>query len=154
MYDQNFGKILVTLDGTEFSESILDQIEELANKYDSEVVLLTVKPRPMAQAILGEFVSTVDQEAEAEYLQADAYLREVVGRLALRDIKASGEVLFGDPAYEIAEYAKSHSIGLIAMASHQRYGLDRLLHGSVSHKVVTSVHQPVLLYTPHVAKAA
>lgn len=154
MYDRGFDKILVALDGSGFSESVLDQIEELAKTNNSEVVLLTVMPDPEALIVSDMVISTVDQAAESARLQADGYLREVTRRLTLRGIRTSREVLFGEPAQAIAEYARKNSIGLIAMASHGRHGLDRLLHGSVSRKVLTLVDQPVLLYTPRVAKAA
>jgi nucleotide-binding universal stress UspA family protein len=154
MYDRALHKILVTLDGSEFSESVLDQIEEIAKANDTEVILLMVMPNPMGQIIDDVVISTVDQAAESAQLRADMYLQQVAERLSLRGITTSREVLFGDPAWEIAAYAKTHNIGLIAMASHQRRGLDRLLHGSVAHKVLTLVDQPVLFYTPRVAKAA
>lgn len=39
-----YKQILVPLDGSELSEKIIPHVEELANKFDSEVILLTVCP--------------------------------------------------------------------------------------------------------------
>jgi nucleotide-binding universal stress UspA family protein len=56
------------------------------------------------------------------------------------------EVRFGtDPAEEIVEYVTQEPIDLIAMATHGRSGLSKLLHGSVAETVLKNVSIPVLL---------
>jgi nucleotide-binding universal stress UspA family protein len=54
-------------------------------------------------------------------------------------------VLDGHPAEELDTYAGSHDIDLIAIGSHGRKGLDRLLIGSVADKVVRGAKVPVLI---------
>jgi nucleotide-binding universal stress UspA family protein len=58
------------------------------------------------------------------------------------------EVEFGDPAQRIVQYASDEGIGLIAMATHGRSGLSRLMLGSVAERVLRSASVPVLLLRP------
>lgn len=84
---------------------------------------------------------TVDDESRKRHvLQA---LRE---RFA--DPKYEGlnfEVAFGDPGHEITGYAEKIGAELIAMPSHGRTGISRLLVGSVAERVVRLAHCPVLV---------
>lgn len=56
------------------------------------------------------------------------------------------EVRFGDdPADEIVAYANEGGVDMIAMATHGRSGLSKILHGSVAQNVLQNVTIPVLL---------
>jgi nucleotide-binding universal stress UspA family protein len=54
-------------------------------------------------------------------------------------------VLEGDPATEIVNYARDAGIDLIAMGTHGRTGLERLLMGSVAEKVMREAACSVLV---------
>jgi hypothetical protein len=51
---------------------------------------------------------------------------------------------WGQPAIEIVRYAREHAIDLIAMGTHGRGGLKRLLLGSVAESVVRGAPCPAL----------
>ncbi len=51
----------------------------------------------------------------------------------------------GDPGYEIAHLAEREQANLIVMPSHGRTGLDRLLLGSVTERVLRLSHCPTLV---------
>jgi len=57
-------------------------------------------------------------------------------------------VAFGDPAEEILGYAERAGIGVIALPTHGRTGLEHALFGSVAEKVVKISHVPVLTIRP------
>lgn len=52
---------------------------------------------------------------------------------------------FGDPGRQIAAIAEAQNIDLIIMPSHGRRGLERLLLGSVTERVLRLAHCPVLV---------
>ena len=58
------------------------------------------------------------------------------------------DVQFGDPAQRIVQYVGAEQIGLVAMATHGRSGLSRLVLGSVAERVLRGASVPVLLVRP------
>lgn len=139
-------KILVTLDGTQFSESVLEHVVELAKATESQVVLLTVLPEPKPEVVDGRVIATLDEVVVRLQAEANDYLRVIATRLQPYGIKTTCVVRFGRPVKEIADYARRQDINFIAMATHNRSGLDRLLHPSVSKDVMHSVAKPMLLF--------
>ncbi len=61
------------------------------------------------------------------------------------DIPVKSEILLGNPAEKILEYAEKENIGLIVMATHGRSGMTRWALGSVADKVVRATTRPVVL---------
>lgn len=53
-----------------------------------------------------------------------------------------------DPAQEIADFAEEEAADMIAMTTHGRSGLSRLLFGSVAEEVLRVAPMPVLLLRP------
>lgn len=77
---------------------------------------------------------------------ADELHEDVLWPLRNAGYEARLEVRFGDdPAEEIVEYVAKDAIDMIAMTTHGRSGLSKLLHGSVAETVLQNVSVPVLL---------
>ena len=154
-----YHRILVPLDGGELSETILPHATEMARRFDATLVLLrvssslaevvskTVPPEPMAEAPIA--VDVAEEVVEVEEETAEQYLRQVVERLKQEGVVCEALVVQGEPAVSLAEAVKQQNIDLVAMTTHARSALGRLLHGSVSEAVLHEVHVPVLLlHTP------
>ena len=162
-------KILILLDGSEFAEAVLEPVAELANRAMAEVHFMQVLKPSEAHATWGNplavgpdwmvapyltgisagtvgervAVETQVQAEERAYQETEEYLDGIAGRFFPRGV--TKEVAFGeDPVEVIAEYARHHGMDLIALATHGRTGLPRLLMGSVAEKVVRTAPCPVL----------
>lgn len=146
MSEPTIKQILVTLDGSTLSEQILARALELGALTEAEYTLLqVVEPPPIESVGL--------EELGAEQLQERAlrYLEGVAGHLRAEGLRVRADAVVGDsPAAAILEYARAHPADLIAMETHGRGGLGRVLLGSVADHVVRSVAAPVLLHCPHV----
>jgi nucleotide-binding universal stress UspA family protein len=68
--------------------------------------------------------------------------------LSARGVHAEPRLRTGDPASQIIQCALDEGADAIAMSTHGRTGLSRLVHGSVSEAVVERSPVPVLLYRP------
>jgi len=133
-------RILVPLDGSPLSESILPIAEEWAKDEEAEVSLL--------RAVHAHRVPGLDDvNAQVRVVEdGEAYLKEVADRLERRGLKpVHWAVWYDEPAKAIALAVTRYAIDLVAMATHGRGGLSRLLLGSVAEAVVRSVQVPVLL---------
>ncbi|MGE5850097.1 MAG: universal stress protein [Candidatus Methylomirabilota bacterium] len=134
-----FQRILVPLDGSRLAEAILPDVLELAAQQRAEVVLLRVALAHALPAVeLTEAQVHVVEEAER-------YLADVEHRLAGRGIRVSNVVRYGRAAEEILDHARTSDIDLIAMSTHGRSGIERVLLGSVAERVLREAPVPVFL---------
>jgi nucleotide-binding universal stress UspA family protein len=134
-----FHRILVPLDGSRLAEAILPDVEELAAQQGAELVLLRIA---LAHALAGDALVEAQVQAVEE---AGGYLAEVEQRLAARGIRVSSAVRYGRAAEEILDHARTSGIDLIAMSTHGRSGIERVLLGSVAERVLREAPVPVLL---------
>jgi acetoin utilization protein AcuB len=135
--------ILVPLDGSPGSESVLATVAELARARRARLHLLRVAPVMKAVASDDRIVAYADQETSRVELETLAYLKGLARTLT--DVGVDCAVRFGEPAEEIVREAQAARVDLIAMATHRRRGLDRALRGSVAETVERASAIPVVL---------
>ena len=135
-------RIFTPLDGSREGEAALPYVEALAAKMNTEVVLFqSVDKR---DACSGE-VNWMELRNEVER-NAKVYLRKVEANLISKGIAVRTMVEFGgDPAKEITELAARTRSAVVAMSTHGRSGVDRVVLGSVAEKVLRAGSIPILL---------
>lgn len=136
-------KVLVPLDGSAGSEAVLPTVRELARAEGATVRLLHVTPSPDSVVMNGRVIAYADQEAARIEQEVLAYLRKAAAELSGLEVEAA--VRFGDPVKGIVKEAESAGVDLIALATHRRTGVSRLLKGSVAEQVERATAIPVLL---------
>jgi nucleotide-binding universal stress UspA family protein len=143
--------ILVPLDGSKQSESLLPNIKNLASELKSKVILLHVILQPYHIYAGAEGVVEVRytrEELKMKRVDAKNYL-ERLGRLCIgKGIIFSTQVRVGEAAEEIIKLAEKHNIDLVAMSTHGRSGFSRWEHGSIADKVLHAGNTPLLLTRP------
>jgi nucleotide-binding universal stress UspA family protein len=158
--EPELGKVVVALDGTELAEQALGPAVDLAGLMpQAEVVLVRVIRPPLPAAYLPD-AAGVGTEAESildqvlavqEQLRRDAqaYLAGVAERLKARGLRVRARVAVEEqPALALLHAAEEERAGLVALATHGRGGLARLLLGSVADKVIRGATVPVLVQRP------
>ena len=134
-----FKRILAPLDGSPEGEAILPEALRVAAP-GAELFLLHVAPTAPALPD-----APVRQALEIPE-RALAYLESVRGRLSGRH--ATALVRHGDASEEITQAAQELGADLLALTTHGRSGLSRLLMGSVAEAVVRQSSLPLLLMRP------
>jgi nucleotide-binding universal stress UspA family protein len=160
-------KILVPIDGTGFSYRIFPSLIQLMDSHSSEIILLTVRepvsgriaspPRPVTDdGMVQSYENAPDfnyaahpiyasQERDSALADFRSAAQPHVDSLAKAGFKISYDIRFGNIVDELVSYVESNSVDLIAMATHWRTGLDRLLKGSTLTKVLPKVGAPLLI---------
>lgn len=144
-------RVLIPLDGTDLSESVLDHAIDFGSLFDADYHLVRVVPYPMQfnSPYLPHTMQMNQQFVEEARDSADDYLREHVQRLRERGLRVDHEVVVvAQPGHGILAEAASAGCDFIAMATHARKGLSRALLGSTADKVLRGSHLPVLLHHP------
>ena len=143
-------RILVPLDGSRLSASILDQARTVALTNTAELVLaMIVEPLPPLIPPVPYPLGVPPVSEEARILEDRRYLDAVRARLEDEGLQVETRVLMGhNVAKQITEVAVRECCDLIMMATHGAGGLDRLLMGSVTDQVVRRASMPVLVLRP------
>ena len=140
-----YESVLIPLDGSSAAEISLPYAEEIAAKFNSEIILLSVS------------APTADDKDRLYHSYLDGIAENVQGRLEARmgkeKVRVKTEVVFGKSASEILRYADEGNVSLIAMASRGLSGHGPWLLGHVAGKVLRAAEIPVLLVRPSADKA-
>jgi nucleotide-binding universal stress UspA family protein len=144
-------KVLIPIDGSAFSLQVLPHIRPLLDPAQTELVLLRVAPEPtLIELEPGNPDMTVYADQQEAGLKADFELEMLPQVRALQSagFQVSTTMRFGKPAEEIERYIDDEGVNLVAMTTHGRTGLVRLMVGSVAEHVMHHTHVPVMLYRP------
>lgn len=135
--DEDVARVIVPVDGSPAAEYVLGPAAELASLLDVELWVVTVV--------------TVSEELRAEQTAGGDFgaLESGYVRLLAKEVggNAQFEVLHrDDPGAAILDFA--HPDGIVAMTTHGRSGLARVIAGSVTRDVVARSNHPVLVVKP------
>lgn len=136
-----FDRVLVPLDFSELSETVLRYGVELTRPEGTTYLLHVLEPLPMHfESAFGAFVNTEGLVRIRE--NAERLLAEAKGRYPGRRFVT--ELREGKAAPLLLDAARRHDVQLIVMGTHGRGGLEHLFLGSVAARVVRKARCPVL----------
>jgi nucleotide-binding universal stress UspA family protein len=139
--------IVIPLDGSELSESVLPTAVKLAKALDLEVILFRAYELP-ASAYYGseDYLPNYDQLKEQVKQQVQNYLDDKIANLKAAGVaRLSSAVAEGSGPKEIISYARKTPKNIVAMCTHGRSGVKRWVLGSVTEQVVRHSGDPVLV---------
>jgi nucleotide-binding universal stress UspA family protein len=141
-------RILVAVDFSECSRVALQRAGELARAFGAKLHVVHVWQVPVflsPDSIVGEAPWTKGTSAELVEREAQSALTKFVetARKAGAVVDAV-RMVQGEPAHAIVSEAEQLDCDLIALGTHGRTGIKRVLLGSVVEKVVRCASRPVL----------
>jgi nucleotide-binding universal stress UspA family protein len=141
-----FKRILVPTDGSEISSKALDTAIGMARIHGSTLYALSVK-EPFPYSAVSEMQPTPPQEFfDAQERIASARIKAVLAAADTAGVACEGHTIEALHAWEaIIEHASNKQCDLVVMASHGRRGVQALLLGSETQKVLTHCTIPVLV---------
>jgi nucleotide-binding universal stress UspA family protein len=146
-----YNRILVPLDGSDLAEIALPYSELLAEKLDSELILINVRmpgedpEHPEHRSYLSKMAATVEQNIRKSSDTSPGQKVKVESTI----IGSTG--LLTHAAEEIVDYAEKENTSLIIMATHGRTGIKRWALGSTADKVVRAARCPILLIRANIS---
>jgi nucleotide-binding universal stress UspA family protein len=124
-------RIVVPLDGSLRSSSILPHVAPLAKATGAKLL----------------FMTTIEPRAKVDYpveVLARNLFREQK-RLHKQGIQTELAIRYGDPVVEILSFGDVQNADLVALSTHGRTGVERTLYGSVAESVLRKGKLPLLL---------
>jgi nucleotide-binding universal stress UspA family protein len=143
-----FKRILLPTDGSETSSIAAEKIIGLAKDSGAVVVALHVVPEYKMLSLETDMLECTPAEFDRLSAQRARKYLGAIENLA-KSAGVSCETVFQvseDPYLAIIKAAEDKRCDLIAMASHGRRGVQALLIGSETQKVLTHSKIPVLVY--------
>ena len=146
-----YKRLLVAVDGSEQSYKALDHAVAIAEKFGSELVLLTVIPKTIAPffpdsydpIIYKEIFKYQERENEFYYnilKDAEEMISMKHPNLNIRTILRKGR-----PSVTIVDLSEKERCDMIVMGSRGIGGFTGWVLGSTSHGVMTSCKKPVMI---------
>jgi nucleotide-binding universal stress UspA family protein len=146
-----FLKILVPVDGSEYSLRAAQYAIDISIKYRSDLILLSVVPSKIrygdSSGIFGAVPPTYFKKYKNE---AKKWFKQVIDKmkkegLEIKKIKTDVVTTPVSIVSTILEYAENENTDLIIIGTRGVTGFKRILLGSVASGIVTYAHCPVLV---------
>jgi nucleotide-binding universal stress UspA family protein len=164
-------RVLLPVDGSEFARQIYPHVIRYLPADENELILLEVAPpkaghvghpgKPVAADSdvvaferRSDYVETIhpiyaSQEWESavadarQSLEKDVHLLEMAGYTVTSVVRMDRS-----PGTAILNYIETHDIDLLAMTTHGRAGLGRMLFGSVAQYLAQHLQIPMMIVRP------
>jgi nucleotide-binding universal stress UspA family protein len=142
-------KLLVAVDLSESTQTIVEKVEEMNKEYPAKVwVLHNAEPEP-------DFVEfKVDPLAARETLAKKFHnehrqIQEIANRLRKAGLDATALLVHGATVETILKEASDLDVDMIVVGTHGRGAMYQLLLGSVSEGILHKSPYPVLVIPTH-----
>ncbi len=140
-------RILVPLDGSEYSEKAFDYAIGLSKKFSSEIILFHVVqstaavvtgPEVLGPSLLLDLRKRLEENGQNILSNAEVKAKEA-------GVKARTEMDYGNPADKIVDMVKKKSVDLVVIADRGLGSVARFFLGSVANQVSHHASCPVLI---------
>ena len=141
-----FNHILVPVDGSETSMMAVSKASGLALAFGSRITLIHVIDNYPFIGVGADYALGQNEYLAAATSSANAALARGVAALAAEGLHSDQRVIDGHVVHEgIVDTAVALNSDLIVMGSHGRSGIEKLLLGSVTQRVLQEAPMPVLV---------
>lgn len=155
--EASFGKpafcirhVLLPVDGSEYSEAVIETAVTLGGSCATSYTLLRVLP-PAIPVGFGDGIPLPLEPADSIITRTNAeeHVDRIAQDLAARGYRVRSEfIVHSDIAEAIRGYARVNEVDLIAMVTHSRSGWKRLALGSIADSIIRGSSVPVLVLHP------
>ena len=141
-----FNRILVPVDGSGASLIAVDKAAHLAKAFGGTVTLLNVIDVYPFVGIGADYAFGQNEYLAAASAHANQALARAEAALAQAGVPCEKKIVEGHVVHEgILEAVNSQDVDLVVMGSHGRHGIEKLLLGSTTQRVLSHTAVPVLV---------
>ncbi len=142
--DPDYQNILIAFDFSEHSKKAAREARDMASRYGARLQALYVVEQEVHPAFYLKWKESMVRDLPEIAEEAKKSLREVMGGESRDNLDVHVEIGDGKAHAEISEFARANQVDLIVMGTHGLSGLDRMLLGSTTERVVRIASCPVL----------
>lgn len=144
----NYARILATFDFSEHSKKAVLRAREIAEAYGAQLQILNVVEQGVFPGHLAAWRKQISSELPQIAEEASRSITETFGDLTMDNVDICVEIGTGDGKVhrEITEFARRNTADLIVMGTFGLSGVEHMLLGSTTERVLRSAPCPVLAY--------
>lgn len=140
-------KVLLTVDGSEYSLSAVKYAVKLFDLAGKEIYIISVKENPellpMEATLDKNWLDSIEKQQKIHAAKA---INQAKSILEAAQLPVHNEVILtGNPAQKIIEFSDKEKIDLTVMGARTRTDLSKLLLGSVSKRVLENTNSNVVV---------
>lgn len=144
-------QILVPTDFSENAQHAVDYAVELAKKCSAKLHLLHTPVIPTY--LLMDLSYSPGPEAVTRILNDSQEALDAQAKgVAAAGVEHFSAIREGTVHEVIRDYAKEHEMDLVVLGTHGRTGVSKLMYGSVTERVIKTVHTPIVVVPPEGGK--
>lgn len=149
-----YRKILLPTDGSKYSRKVVKHALHLAERGKSEIIILHVLEDINTQAAalpISTLPTPMEHLSEELEDQGKAIIADMERQIqeecpgGCANTTISSRIRLGKPYLEILKLQEEEGVDLVVMGASGKHGLDRLILGSVTERVVKESKTPVLI---------
>jgi nucleotide-binding universal stress UspA family protein len=142
-----FSRVLVPLDGSDISLSVIEPLRQLSQRMTTGITLLEVIEKEHHVHTIGglDVVPYLDANLDAKRSEAEDYLKKAAQRFEGTRARVDVLVRTGNPADEILKQAADMDASLIAMSSHVHSAVECWFYCSVTQKIIGAAGRSFML---------
>lgn len=142
----DYQNILVAFDFSEYSKKAAREASEMASQYGARLQALYVVEQEVHPAFYLKWKESIVRDLPEIAEKAKESLRSALGQEGLENIDVHVEIGEKKAHTEINEFVRANQVDLIVIGTHGLSGLDRVLLGSTTERVVRVASCPVLTF--------
>lgn len=141
-----FKRILVAVDGSSAALKAVDRAVEVARAFDGRVAVVNVIDVYPFVGIGADYAFGQNEYTAAATASANQVLARAESAVAMAGLPCERRIIEGHAVHEgILDAARTLGADLIVMGSHGRRGIEKLLLGSTTQRVLSHTSLPVLV---------
>lgn len=140
-------KVVIPVDFSSNMDKVVDYGLSIADKLGAKALFFHVLNDFQGYDMMLVHPSFIGMTKDLEQ-KAEERMANLVKDHEQREAGVKGQVVVGDAADEIINYAKLENADMIIIGTHGTKGLERVLMGSTADQIVKKAPCPVLVYNP------
>lgn len=148
---KKIAKIVVPVDFYQHTDGLVGFAMDVANQLGANITFLHVVER-VGEGInyFGEGYPTSFADVNEEiFSRAESQMKALGEKARTTCPKCDGVVLKGDITDTIIDYVKSQGTDLLVMGTHGYRGIQKIVLGSVTDRVLKRASCPILIFNPY-----
>jgi len=142
-------KLLVAVDLSESTQTIVEKVEEINKEYPAKVwILHNAEPEPDILEFKVDPLAARENLAK-KFHNEHCQIQEIANRLRKAGLDATALLVHGATVESILKEASDLDVDMIVVGTHGRGAMYQLLMGSVSEGIIHKSRYPVLVIPTH-----